>query len=103
MNEPQVVFLLEKLKVDDAMLRVAQTKGAISNKEMELFLAPAPNNWQDEGLDRVDQTTPTGPARCPSPPCHGRTGVDPASATQVDQFSQQSGGATRCQTTISTS
>ena len=30
------------------MLRVAQTKGAISNKEMELFLAPAPKDTQDE-------------------------------------------------------
>ena len=37
-------LLLEKLRVDDAMLRVAQTKGAISNKEMELFLAPAPKD-----------------------------------------------------------
>ena len=44
---------LKKLKVDDAMLRVAQTKGAISNKEMELFLDPAPKDTQDERrLDR---------------------------------------------------
>jgi hypothetical protein len=41
-------LLLEKLKVDDALMRIAQTKGAISNKEMDLFLAPAPSNLQDE-------------------------------------------------------
>ena len=31
-------------------LRVAQTKGAISNKEMELFLAPAPSTLDDESV-----------------------------------------------------
>lgn len=41
-------LILERVKVDDALLRVANTKGAISNKEMQLFLAPAPKNWQDE-------------------------------------------------------
>lgn len=35
-------LLLEKLRVDDTLLRIAQTKGAISNKEMDLFLAPTP-------------------------------------------------------------
>ena len=43
-------LVLEKVKVDDALLRVANTKGAISNKEMQLFLAPAPKNWQDESI-----------------------------------------------------
>ena len=35
-------LLLQQLKVDDALKRVQKTKGAISNKEMELFLQPAP-------------------------------------------------------------
>ena len=35
-------LLLQKLKVDDTLLRIAQTKGAISNKEMDLFMSPAP-------------------------------------------------------------
>ena len=41
-------LLLKKLKVDDALLRVAQTKGAISNNEMKLFLSPAPADTEDE-------------------------------------------------------
>tara|TARA_B110000444_G_scaffold257645_1_gene296559 strand:- start:775 stop:1902 length:1128 start_codon:yes stop_codon:yes gene_type:complete len=41
-------LLLQKLKVDDTLLRVAQTKGAISNKEMDLFMSPAPSNMSDE-------------------------------------------------------
>jgi len=43
-------LLLSRLKVDDALLRVAETKGAISNKEMDLFLQPAPKNFQDEKI-----------------------------------------------------
>ena len=43
-------LLLEKLRVDDALLRIAQTKGAISNKEMDLFLAPAPSLYDDESV-----------------------------------------------------
>lgn len=41
-------LILSRVKVDDALLRVANTKGAISNREMELFLEPAPNNLMDE-------------------------------------------------------
>jgi len=41
-------MLLDKLKVDDALLRIANTKGAISDSEMKLFLAPAPSNFDDE-------------------------------------------------------
>ena len=40
--------LLEQLRVDDALIRVAQTKGAISNHEMKLFLSPAPTRFDDE-------------------------------------------------------
>ena len=53
-------LILSKVKVDDALLRVAHTKGAISNAEMKLFLSPAPKSWQDEKiweswlLERVD-------------------------------------------------
>ena len=43
-------LILSKVKVDDALLRVAHTKGAISNAEMKLFLSPAPKNWQDEAI-----------------------------------------------------
>ena len=53
-------LILSKVKVDDALMRVAHTKGAISNAEMKLFLSPAPKNWQDEKIweswlnERVD-------------------------------------------------
>ena len=75
------------------MLRVAQTKGAISNKEMELFLAPAPSladqesvwiEWirsRQEALRQVRSRLSTGTSV-----------ADPASAAQVDQFSQQGQG-----------
>jgi len=43
-------LILSKVKVDDALLRVAHTKGAISNAEMKLFLSPAPKNYQDEAI-----------------------------------------------------
>jgi hypothetical protein len=43
-------LILNKVKVDDALLRVAHTKGAISNAEMKLFLSPAPKNYQDEAI-----------------------------------------------------
>ena len=41
-------LLLQKLKVDDTLLRIAQTKGAISNKEMDLFMSPAPTVGLDQ-------------------------------------------------------
>ena len=41
-------LLLKKLKVDDTLLRIAQTKGAISNKEMDLFMSPAPSVGLDQ-------------------------------------------------------
>ena len=54
-------MLLQKLKVDDTLLRIAQTKGAISNKEMDLFMSPAPsvgldqeNIWADWINERKD-------------------------------------------------
>lgn len=87
-------LLLKKLKVDDALLRVAQTKGSISNSEMKMFLDPAPKDTQDEKvwmqwirdrmvvLQKVRQRLATG-----------ETVADVASQQQIDQFSgNQSGG-----------
>lgn len=57
-NEDQNArLLLQKLRVDDTLLRIAQTKGAISNKEMELFLAPSPslNDQESVWLEWIDQ------------------------------------------------
>ncbi len=46
-------LLLQELKVDDVLIRIAQTKGAISNKEMEIFMKPAPSvELSDEGVWR---------------------------------------------------
>ncbi len=45
-------LLLQQLKVDDALARVQKTKGAISNKEMELFLQPAPDLKSQESTWR---------------------------------------------------
>ena len=42
--------ILSRLKIDDTLLRTAETKGAISNIEMALFLEPAPKNFQDEQI-----------------------------------------------------
>ena len=39
--EASARLLLKKLRVDDTLLSVAQTKGAISNKEMDLFMSPS--------------------------------------------------------------
>ena len=86
-------LLLKKLKVDDALLRVAQTKGAISNNEMRMFLDPAPKETQDEdiwkqwirdrmvALQNIRQRLATG-----------ETVNDPASSQQVNQFAGQNQG-----------
>ena len=86
--------LLEKLRVDDTLLRIAQTKGAISNKEMDLFLSPSPNQGDPEGvwinwiqdrqraLQRVRQRLSTGQTISQG---------ERASSNQVDQFG--SGGS----------
>ena len=78
-------LLLQKLKVDDTLLRVAQTKGAISNKEMDLFMSPSPSNFSDEkvwikwikdrkaAIQRVRQRLASG------------TTVDPSQQASVDQ------------------
>ena len=43
-------LILSRLKIDDTLLRTAETKGAISNVEMALFLEPAPKTIQDEQI-----------------------------------------------------
>lgn len=80
-------LILNKVKVDDALLRVADTKGAISNAEMKLFLAPAPTNLMDEAiweawiidrmtaLDRVQARVDSG-AQVPLSERPGRSGSD---------------------------
>jgi hypothetical protein len=87
--------LLEKLRVDDTLLRIAQTKGAISNKEMDLFLAPSPNMGDAEGvwiqwiqdrqqaLNRVRNRLSTGQTVSQS---------QQATSSQVNQFGSGSGG-----------
>ena len=77
------------------LLRVAQTKGAISNKEMELFLAPAPKDWQDEAsLDRSGSNTGWSFYRMSSPLGTGeqvsRPGI--ATADRPVHSTQQGGG-----------
>ena len=50
-NEEQADRLfLKKLKLDEVMARVAQTKGAISNAEMKLFASSAPDALDDESV-----------------------------------------------------
>lgn len=41
---------LKKLKLDEIMERVAETKGAISNAEMTLFASSAPDDYDDESI-----------------------------------------------------
>lgn len=87
--------LLEKLRVDDTLLRIAQTKGAISNKEMDLFLAPSPDlndqetvwsQWIDDrmqAIQAVRQRLSTGQTVDQS---------QQASQGQVDQFGNTGSG-----------
>ena len=50
-------LLLQKLRVDYTLLQIAQTKGAISNEEMKLFLSPAPSLKDQESvwIDWIDK------------------------------------------------
>lgn len=84
--------LLERLRVDDTLLRIAQTKGAISNKEMDLFLSPSPDlndqetvweQWIDDRMQAI--------MRVRSRLAGGQTvdAAERASAGQVDQFASQ--------------
>lgn len=85
-------LLLQKLRVDDAMLRVAQTKGAISNKEMELFLAPAPSLSDQEDVWIAWISSRQEALRNIRSRLASGLGVtEPASAAQVDQFTRGAG------------
>jgi len=80
-------LLLEKLRVDDALLRIAQTKGAISNKEMDLFLAPAPSMYDDESTWITWITDRQKALRAVrSRLATGTTAAEAASSAQVDRF-----------------
>ena len=56
-------LLLEELKVDDILIRIAQTKGAISNKEMEIFARPAPSVRGSSARSPRTGIPPCAPAR----------------------------------------
>lgn len=71
--------VLQQLKVDDALRNTAQTKGAISNQEMDLFLSPAPSPTADRQaiwkpwienkisvFKRLEKTLESEVARAPS-------------------------------------
>ena len=80
-------MLLSKLRVDDALLRIAQTKGAISNKEMDLFLSPAPDDMKQENvwiawIEQREEALRNVRRRLAS----GDTVSEPATEAQVDKF-----------------
>ena len=64
---------------------VAQTK-AHSNKEMELFLAPAPSTLDDKRLDTVIGDRQRALTAIGQRLATGQTVQNPASANQVNQF-----------------
>lgn len=51
-KKPSYRLRLEKLKVNEGLANIAKTKGAISDREMKLFLSPAPVLSDDESLWR---------------------------------------------------
>ena len=91
-REQNARMLLQKLRVDDTLLRIAQTKGAISNKEMDLFLSPSPELTDQESVwVRWIEDREQALMRVRSRLSGGQT-VDPseqASSSQVDQFGSQ--------------
>jgi len=85
-------LLLQELKVDSALLTIAQTKGAISNQEMKLFLSPTPDIRLDDEktwIDWIDRRM--GLAKTIRNRLVNGTSVeDPATEDQVNQFSTTS-------------
>ena len=87
-NKDEVTrMLLSKLRVDDALLRIAQTKGAISNKEMDLFLSPAPDDMKQENvwiawIEQREDALRNVRRRL----SNGNTVENPASEAQIDRF-----------------
>ncbi len=51
-KKPSYRLRLEKLKVNEGLANIAKTKGAISDREMKLFLSPAPVLSDDESVWR---------------------------------------------------
>lgn len=51
-KKPSYRLRLEKLKVNEGLANIAKTKGAISDREMKLFLSPAPKITDDESVWR---------------------------------------------------
>lgn len=51
-KRPSFRLRLEKLKVNEGLANIAKTKGAISDREMKLFLSPAPSITDDESVWR---------------------------------------------------
>lgn len=88
--------ILQALKVDAALQEVARTKGAISEKEMALFLSPVPSDTADRQtvwkpwienklttlrkLEKALQEEVTAGATAPSVPPPGRSGTAPAAS-----------------------
>jgi len=87
-------LLLQELKVDAALLNVAQTKGAISNAEMQLFLSPTPTKFDDEQVWR-DWITRRMKAAMDirNRLVNGSTVDDPASPDAVNQFTTMGVGS----------
>lgn len=88
-------MLLSKLRVDTALLSIAQTKGAISNKEMDLFLSPTPSLTDDEQvwIDWIERRR-DAMRRVRDRLSQGIGVSNPASATQVQAFDNQMRGGT---------
>jgi hypothetical protein len=97
-KEQNARMLLQKLRVDDTLLRIAQTKGAISNKEMDLFLSPSPDlTDQEEVWLRWIEDREQALMRIRSRLAGGQQ-VDPsqqASVAQVNQFGSSVGGSSQ--------
>ena len=74
------------------MLRVAQTKGAISNKERMALLGSCTKQLQDKASGRGSNNANRPCKMYVAAFATGEQASNPASATQVDQLTQQSGG-----------
>tara|TARA_B100000902_G_scaffold346415_1_gene353083 strand:- start:705 stop:2282 length:1578 start_codon:yes stop_codon:yes gene_type:complete len=83
--------VLEKLRVDDALIRIGQTKGAISDKEMGLFLSPAPtlNDQEDVWLKWIDERE-SAAKKIRDRIKTGKRAENPATDSQVNSFTGSS-------------
>lgn len=83
--------VLEKLRVDDALIRIGQTKGAISDKEMGLFLSPAPtlNDQEDVWLKWINEREAAA-KKIRERIKTGKRAENPATDNQVNSFTGSS-------------